>query len=280
MVVLVGVCWDRKRRNERTQPPQVEKLLRPPGHSLAIKLDDLFERAIYKCLFAFGLCGAAGVALDAEAKMPGLSSTLFLLTGLALAGGGLYAAVLVVRDVKKSQNLRLGLRGEQAVAEALQEVADCGYRAFHDFPGGENWNIDHIAVGPPGIFLIETKARSRVRRRSAQPAHIVHVLGSILRFPAFEDLAAIPQAERNAQWLAAYLTKRTAEKTEAEALVVLPGWYVEIKEPPSHGTKVMNANYLKGYLRGQPARLPEAQVRRIIAALDEKCRDVEFQTGH
>jgi hypothetical protein len=89
-------------------------------------------------------------------------------------------------------------------------------------------------------------------------------------------LKAIPQAERNAKWLAEYLTKKTGERVEAEAMVVLPGWFVEIKQPPSNRTLVMNAKYMAQYLRGKPARLPEAQVRRIIAQLDEKCRDVEF----
>ncbi len=38
----------------------------------------------------------------------------------------------------------------------------------------------------------------------------------------------------------------------------------------------MNAKYLVGFLRGQPERIEAPQVKRIITALDEKCRDVEF----
>jgi hypothetical protein len=187
-VAAMGVfCWWYwKRRNERTQPPQTEKLLRPPGRSLALKLDDMIDSVIL------------------------------------------------------------------------------------------SWNIDHVVVGPPGVFLIETKARNRVRGRSDQPAHKVYVRGNRLQFPSGEDLKAIPQAERNAKWMAEYLTKKTGEKVEVEALVVLPGWFVEIKQPPSNGTGVMNAKYMGQYLRGRPVRLPEAQVRRIIGQLDEKCRDMEF----
>jgi hypothetical protein len=278
LVIAAWSWWDRERRNQLTRAPQVEKLLRPPGHSLAIKLDDLADRAIYKSLFAFGLCGFAGTILAVSAQVPGLRAIPFLLTGLALAGGGAYATVLAVRDMSKSQKLRLGLRGEQAVAEALQEVADCGYRAFHDLSGAENWNIDHVIVGLPGVFLIESKARNRVRPRRAQqqPSHVVYVVGDTLRFPSGQDMKAIPQAERNSIWLAEYLTKKTGEKVEVEALVVPPGWFIEIKQPPTSGTMVMNAKYMVQYLRGRPARLSEAQVRRIIAQLDEKCRDVEF----
>lgn len=276
VVLFIFLWWDRKRRHQRIQAPQAEKLLRPPGHSLSINLDDTIDRAITKLLVAFGLCAIAGPFLDSSARMPGIWATFFALTGLAFGAGGAYATVRVVRDLGQARNLRLGLRGEQAVAEALQEVGDCGYRAFHDFPGGENWNIDHVTVGPAGVFLIETKARNRVRSRNTQPAHVVHVFGNRLQFPTGRDLKSIPQAERNAKWLAGYLTKKTGEKVDVMAVVVLPGWYWENKELPANGTMVMNADYLKKYLRGRRAQLPEAQVRRIIAALDEKCRDVEF----
>jgi Nuclease-related domain len=245
---------------------------------LSLELDDLVDRAIFKSLFAIGLCSIAGTIL-AAAGIPNSSSTLILLMGLVFGSGGAYATVLVVRDLSKGQKWRLGLRGEQAVAEALQEVADGAYRAFHDFVfPGEQWNIDHIAVGPAGVFLIETKARNRARPRRNQPqaAHVVQVAGDRLNFPTFHDEKAISQAERNAKKLADFLTKMTGEKVEVQALVVLPGWYVEIQQPPANGTRVMNAKYLVQYLRGRPARLADAQVRRIAALLDEKCRDVEF----
>jgi len=41
----------------------------------------------------------------------------------------------------RARDLRLGLRGEQAVAEALNEAAQYGFRAFHDFPAERN--VEH-----------------------------------------------------------------------------------------------------------------------------------------
>jgi len=38
----------------------------------------------------------------------------------------------------------------------------------------------------------------------------------------------------------------------------------------------MNATYLAGFLRNQRERIQSLQVQCIIAALDDKCRDVEF----
>jgi hypothetical protein len=38
----------------------------------------------------------------------------------------------------------------------------------------------------------------------------------------------------------------------------------------------MNAVYLTKYLRSQSANMETAQLQRIVAALDDKCRDLEF----
>ena len=47
--------------------------------------------------------------------------------------------------------------------------------------------------------------------------------------------------------------------------------------PAASPVKAMNATYLAKFLRDQSVSIRDAaQVRRIIAALDEKCRTVEF----
>lgn len=63
----------------------------------------------------------------------------------------------------------LGALGEERVAACLHGVADRGVLALHDrrVPGRRS-NIDHIAVGPAGVFVIDAKryenAEVRVRR--------------------------------------------------------------------------------------------------------------------
>jgi Nuclease-related domain len=57
------------------------------------------------------------------------------------------------------RNLNRGERGELRVAEVLEELREFGYRPFHDLIG-DGYNIDHVVVGPAGVFAIETKFRS------------------------------------------------------------------------------------------------------------------------
>jgi hypothetical protein len=160
------------------------------------------------------------------------------------------------------------------VAEALGEASN--FRAFHDMPGTGDWNIDHVAVGTCGVFLIETKARRRRGSREGQQAHVVIYDGKALEFPFGRDTKSIDQARRNANWLSNYLTKKTGEPVEVFPLVVLPGWFVNISEKGNFPVWAMNTTALPGHLGRQSEKIDPAQVRRIIAAIDEKCRDVEF----
>jgi hypothetical protein len=279
--LIVAIILDRERRKKSERPPQTEKLLRPPGHSLSLRLDKTFDTILDDILVACGLSTVAGLCvltldglLATQASFLWLLICALVLTLLVI--GSTLSAVKAFRGFQAAQNIRLGLRGEQAVAEALSEVADSGFRAFHDFPGGDDWNIDHVAVGVRGVFLVETKARRRRASRNGQPAHEVIFDGEALQFPTGKETKPIEQAKRNAVWLANYLSKKTGEPVRVEPLIVLPGWFVRFPDTRGLPVKAMNANYLVRFLRGQAETMSAAQVRRIITALDEKCRDIEF----
>ena len=52
-----------------------------------------------------------------------------------------------------------GADGEEATAQALAPLAAQGWVVLHDvaWPGRRLANIDHVAVGPPGVFVIDSK---------------------------------------------------------------------------------------------------------------------------
>jgi len=281
MLGLGLVIWmDQRRRKRVERPPQTEKLLRPPGYSLSLQLDKAIESILVGswissvCAIICGGCLKTTIALI-FATAPAHWMILFISLLALSAIGTTWFAVRTFRLFHRARNIRLGMRGEQAVAESLHETALSGFRAFHDLPAGDNWNIDHIAVGTRGVFLIETKARRRRGSRNGQGEHIVRYDGVTLMFPFGNDPKPVQQAKRNAEWLSNHLTKKTGETVEVIPLVVLPGWFVE-KQQGNFPIEVMNARYLVGFLQRQRETIAPPQVKRIIAALDEKCRDVEF----
>jgi hypothetical protein len=117
-----------------------------------ILLDILIACGASACAGIFAVLFAQFLAVNVAALWLILAFTLLAV----LAAVGICMAIRAFRRLQEAQNIRLGLRGEQAVAEVLHEAGDCGFRAFHDFPGGKggkDWNIDHVAVGTRGVFL-------------------------------------------------------------------------------------------------------------------------------
>ena len=286
LLVWAGAVLLHLRLERDFAPPQKEKLLRPPGYSLFVRMDDLLDSMLQNLIWAtlmFAIAGGAAgtAALLARGDHP-LAYTFFCYSLLLVSI--MPGTALIFRAYRKAcelRNTRLDLRGEQAVAEVLHELGEAGYRAFHDLQPEstwDTWNIDHILVGARGVFLIETKARRRRppnrEGHGEQAKHVVIYDGRGLTFPCGTDTSAIPQAQENADWLTDFLSKRIGEVVQVEPLVVIPGWYVEAKG--NFPVKVMNTNYARSYLRDQPAKIDPAQVRRIIAALDDRCRTLEF----
>lgn len=281
LILILAIFWDRHSRKRTEKPPQTDKLLRPPGHSLSIRLEKTYDSLVDSLLAATFFSAFSGICVVWFASLLGLRAQLAALTfplvvGVLLITGCVWFCLRVLHTFKRAQDIKLGLRGEQAVAEALNEAAECGFRSFHDFPAAEEWNIDHVVVGRYGVFLVETKACRRRRSTTTQAAHEVFYDGEFLRFPHFQTTQPIDQAQRNAKWLSNYLRNKTGEPVEVFPTVVLPGWFVKTTEKGNFRVSVMNANYLSGFLRRQTEKIEPSQVRRIITTLDEKCRTVEF----
>lgn len=55
-------------------------------------------------------------------------------------------------------NWAQGAEGEEVVGRVLEGLAEDGWCVIHDVCFGRG-NIDHIVVGPGGIFTVETKSR-------------------------------------------------------------------------------------------------------------------------
>lgn len=52
-----------------------------------------------------------------------------------------------------------GAAGEQATGQTLAQLDSTAWRVLHDvrWPGRARANIDHVVIGPPGVFVIDSK---------------------------------------------------------------------------------------------------------------------------
>lgn len=293
-IVPVGVLalyllfrqWQRRREGQR--PPIQEKLLRPAGYSLQCEIEKLNDR-INTLLMIVAACSMSFSLILLTHKNGG--GDVPLLVVLAAAAG--ICVAMTIRPIELLRSFRLGLLGERAMGEQLQALAIQGYRIFHDIPGNGFWNVDHAAVGPGGVFAIETKCYSKKPSRNGLKDHEAVFNGNVILFPWGNDSRATIQANKGAKWLASFLTSAVGERVAAQAVVALPGWYVtqeanseakvasckvpgRISSMLEIDVKVLSGKQVAGYIRSMPEILSPKLIQQIAHQLDQRCRDVEF----
>jgi hypothetical protein len=271
--VLGLIHWkDRKKRLPFTQ-----KILRPPGESLRLRLTGLDEklndRLVQLMLSAYSPLLMAGLAaLQSIRLTPGILC-FFAATAIvssAWAGYGLRNMFVLRR------RCRLGYEGERHVGEALNQLMLAGYRVFHDFlitdKPGTAWNIDHIVVGRNGVFAVESKTRRKLKGLNGATV----ILGdNWLEYPWGKDRCGLDQASNNAAWLSDWISKTFEKPINVTALLVLPGWFVERRRKLP--TTVLSGREVTAQvpkIEGTPLTVDE--VRRIAAMIEDRNRTVEF----
>ena len=97
-----------------------------------------------------------GYLIRASFPRPGLSMPT---AGLLLLGLGMITLILITRGEKKLGQFLKGAEGEERMARILS-LLPSRYVVFHGVPsrswGGGN-DIDHVVIGPSGVYAIETK---------------------------------------------------------------------------------------------------------------------------
>jgi hypothetical protein len=80
-----------------------------------------------------------------------------------------------IRYAYRHFRLLSGAVAERRVGETLEELRQQGWDVRHDIEQRYEGNIDHLASGPNGVYLIETKAHryrdkdlAKVRRQAAK----------------------------------------------------------------------------------------------------------------
>jgi Nuclease-related domain len=96
--------------------------------------------------------GLAGDVLTAQAGLPRGG-----LVGLAVAA--LVGWRLRFRPSEQARTWQRGAHGERHTARLLDRLTRDGFVVFHDLavPGNTSANVDHLVIGPTGVFVIDSK---------------------------------------------------------------------------------------------------------------------------
>jgi hypothetical protein len=279
---IAMVWWQRHQR--KTRLPFVEdlKLLRAPGETQLMLVREFYEDGVIKMFLAAGAPAMVGALfLLGTAKLPKeLQIVGLVFTVIAFIATFILATRWFSGKAREIGNRYLGYFGERIVAEHLEPLKQQGWRIFHDVPGVENghkFNIDHVAIGATGVYVIETKTRRKGKARPGVDDYKVLFAGRNLVWPWGEDNHGLEQAERNAMWLAKTLGTEMGERVHVTPFLTLPGWWVESK--PSRDARlcrVVNSKGLAAFLSNGPVVLDQRQIEIVAAKLEARCRDVKY----
>jgi hypothetical protein len=187
------------------------------------------QRLRMRTLVALGVLAVATALLG---RALGLHDVWFLLAEVALLVSMFVISRYVLPLVERRDR---GAQGEEQVGALLEGLTDEGWRVIHDASFG-NGNVDHILIGPPGVFTIETKSHPG-------PIRVSRVHG-----------ATLSQARAQSDAL------QDATGLEAEPLIVYSRAWVDRPGSRRRGVRVIPARMLIGYLRKREAMLSWAEV--------------------
>jgi len=249
-----------KRRSPLKQQP-----LRNPGESLEEQLQETFT---FDVLFWV----TAGLFVVAAAVMEWVrwyrhtpptpwAYTLVAVTVVAIGG------FTVPRGWKRIRNLRLGLLGEMVVGQILETLRAHGYTVLHDIPE-RAYNIDHVLIGPAGVFVIETKTRSKPIGHDAK----VEYDGQRLLVDGLApDRDPIKQVKASCDRVREIIQAATELRPFVRPVVLYPGWYV-VSTPRDQDVWVLNPLNLPSFVVHERMRLKDEEIRLLTAIFESHLR--------
>lgn len=239
--------------------------LRAAGQSLSDELEDVaYDHVLapmFMALFAVIIAVLEWFKYFNNAKPNPIIYTLFA------AAVVLYAAFKVWRIRRRLAQIRLGRDGERAVAQYLEWFRTSNFFVFHDVPSGDA-NVDHVLIGPQGIFTIETKTHSKPLRGECK---VSVVNGEVRANGLLLDRNPIVQAKAQANWLRNFLAESRFD-VRVWPVVVFPGWFVEPFDSKATGAWVLEVKALSKFIENEPERHTREEVKAMASALSSYVR--------
>jgi hypothetical protein len=152
----------------------------------------------------------------------------------------------------------LGAQGEITVGKMLATLPP-DWTVFHAVPIGKNdTDIDHILVGPGGIFTINTK--HHCRKHVWVGARTVTVSG--------HKKAYLPAAEHEAERVSTVLRERMPLVTPVQPVVALVDpKQITFRDKPTQ-VKVLDARALRPWLLNLQPVLSDDEIAEVVVILD------------
>lgn len=154
----------------------------------------------------------------------------------------------------EERDWRVGAEGEVEVARRLRKLKE-GWHVIHAVPVGDlGTDIDHVVIGPPGVFSLNTK--NHTGNRVAVTVNGVYVNRQktlYLEKSRFEGMRASD-----------LLSNACGRTVDVQPLIVVLADHLTITVQPP-GVYVVGRKFIAKWLSKRPARLTSQEVEEIFA---------------
>lgn len=236
----------------KTRSPLKERPLRHAGQSVNERLDEKSSDSAglgVTAWFAIALAGMEWLRQYWHDTYHPVALTVMAVIVSALFGWKIW------KNYREVKRLSLGRDGERVVSEFLDQLRKDGYEILHDVVGGD-FNVDHVLIGPTGIFAIETKTRSK---SGGAEETVVYDGVDVIIHGRPVDPNPVIQAKANARWIRELLKNSTGKDFPVIPIVLFPGWFVERKTNLADAL-VLNPKNLESVLKSRGVVLPSTDV--------------------
>lgn len=151
---------------------------------------------------------------------------------------------------------RLGAVGEETVGSRLAKLDRSKWLVLHDIVLSEKGtNLDHLVVGPPGVFSLNTKHHPKAK---------IVVTEKSFRVNGYRE-NYLPVAAAEAAKVSRVLQAAVGFEVSANPVIVVMGAELEVRSVPADVSVVRRKDLPKWFLRLPPV-LSDDQMRDIMRA--------------
>lgn len=267
LVAVVVYLWARE--NARVRLRSTKPVSRPPAHAADAALKRRYLDLVLWAL-TIGFVPTYTTLLYSRGQT-GPASAIFTSIGFVVT---ILAAVKGYGCMRTIRRLHLERQGRLLVGRLLEAVLPEEFRVFHDLfmETEENETIDHVVIGPTGIYAVTTWVRNPEANVSGSAGYVVVVDGARLSFPdagGHEKTVTVAPIRDKGRRLKEWVAVATHEHHAVQPVLVLPGW--EIQAGSNAEVLVLNENTLATLSRGRRVLQPTT-VHDVARHLEHCCR--------
>ncbi len=253
-----------KMKAEKMRMPfEVKKIRRRPGQSAGEHwraiVDNGADTAILSALLGGTYLGWSIVQRLKWVFPIELGCTLFVIC-ICFA---VWKFIKVKREVR---TWRLGENGEQYVGQTLEkDMRPLGYDVFHDVvikKDKRTFNLDHVLIGPNGVYVVETKAWRKPEKGSPE---IEYKDGRLCKMGCVVKDDAVKEAVSLAKEANRLFHDLTGRSYYVRPLLVIAGWFCKSNNLHDSQLAVLNEKQVATWIqKDMPQRVPDPKDLELL----------------